>query len=230
MNVFRLLKKNKFFYNFEDKEINAIFDSLDARIVKHPMGKMVAKVGDRASEICIVLKGTLLKFATKPNGQREALGALSAGDVFGYVDGLLPAKELRANYCTAEDTDLLFISLESVVGDCVVGSQAHAKLIANIMAVMAESIASREKDTEFLVIKSMRMKIAKLVYEAYLKQGTLTVYLGINRNEMAEYLNVSRPSMSREMIHMASDGIFNYRKDKIEILDLAKLKAIVENK
>ncbi|MFI3228877.1 MAG: Crp/Fnr family transcriptional regulator [Bacillota bacterium] len=230
MNVFRLLKKNKFFYNFDDKDINAIFDTISARIVKQPMGKMVAKVGDSATEICIVLKGTLLKFVTKPNGKREALGAIGAGDMFGYVDSLLPAKELRANYCTAEDSDLLFITIDSIIGEACIGSPHHAKLIANIMSAMAESIASKEKDTEYLVIKSMRMKIAKLIYEAYLKQQSLVVYLGINRNEMAEYLNVSRPSMSREMIHMASDGIFTYRKDKIEILDLDKLKAIVESK
>ena len=38
--------------------------------------------------------------------------------------------------------------------------------------------------------------------------------LGINRNEMAEYLNVSRPSMSREMGVMKEEGIIDYWKMK----------------
>ena len=45
---------------------------------------------------------------------------------------------------------------------------------------------------------------------------------------MAEYLNVSRPSMSREMINMKNDGIISYRKDEIVIHDIAKLKELAD--
>lgn len=76
----------------------------------------------------------------------------------------------------------------------------------------------------------MRVKIAKLIYEKYVEQDTLNVRLGINRNEMAEYLNVSRPSMSREMIRMREEGIFDFWKDHIDIKNLEALVEIVRSK
>ena len=73
----------------------------------------------------------------------------------------------------------------------------------------------------------MRKKIAKLIYDKYLEQGTTTVDLGMNRNEMAKFLNVSRPSMSREMMRMRdNDKIFEFRKGIIEIKDVEALKKI----
>ena len=80
------------------------------------------------------------------------------------------------------------------------------------------------------MIKSMRLKIAKLIYDKFLIQNSLNVDLGMNRNEMAEYLNVSRPSMSREMIRMREEGIIEFWKGKITIKDLDRLEKIVTAK
>jgi len=51
--------------------------------------------------------------------------------------------------------------------------------------------------------------------------------LPFNRNEMAEFLNVSRPSMSREMGRMKHDGVIDFRKNTFLILDPARLKAFI---
>ena len=76
----------------------------------------------------------------------------------------------------------------------------------------------------------MRNKIAKLIYDKYCEQNSLTVSLGMNRNEMAKYLNVSRPSMSREMGRMRdNDDMFTFRKEIIVIKDLEALKKLAES-
>ena len=98
-----------------------------------------------------------------------------------------------------------------------------------MLSCLAERIDLINNDAKYLKLKSMRGKISKLFYDKYLQQGTETIHLGFNRNEMAEYLNVSRPSMSREMINMKNDGIISYRKDEIVIHDIAKLKELADS-
>lgn len=94
---------------------------------------------------------------------------------------------------------------------------------------MSGKILELENNNSYITIKSMRLKIAKLIYDNYLSQNNTDIALGMNRNEMAKYLNVSRPSMSREMARMHELGMFDFWKDKIKITDIQAIKYIVES-
>lgn len=46
----------------------------------------------------------------------------------------------------------------------------------------------------------------------------------MNRKEFAEFLNVSRPSLSREMSRMRDEGIIDFHMSAVKIIDLDRLK------
>ena len=228
MNVFKLFRKNKLFANLDDKEINAIFDCLKGRIVKPVRGKVLCKEGDPVEEIGIIREGTCLKFITKSNGEREAREVLTAGDMFGEVEGYIGDKTMMYSVVASDDVTVLYITLSTIVKQCSKTCPVHQKVLENMLALLAERVSTLNKDTEYLIVKSMRQKIAKFVYEKYLEQNSLEIDLGMDRNEMAQYLNVSRPSMSREMLKMMNeDGIFKFRKAKLTILKLDEIEKIV---
>lgn len=230
MNIFKLIKKNELFKNFDDKEINAIFDCLKGRILKCSRGKILCEQGAIVDEIGIMLEGSAVKFVTKANGEKEVNEVINSGEMFGEIDGYSPDRVSRFSVVSAEESTVLYITVSTIVKQCEKTCSFHQKLLENTLEYMSRKILGMRKDAEYLSIKSMRLKIAKLIYEKYLEQGTLNVILGINRNEMAEYLNVSRPSMSREMIKMREEGMFDFWKDKINIKNLDALVAIVNAK
>ncbi len=230
MNIFKLIKKNELFKNFDDKEINAIFDCLKGRILKCSRGKVLCEQGVIVDEIGIMLEGSAVKFITKANGEKEVSEIINSGDMFGEIDGYSPDRVSRFSVVSAEESTVLYITVSTIVKQCEKTCSFHQKLLENTLEYMSRKILGMRKDAEYLSIKSMRLKIAKLIYEKYLEQGTLNVLLGINRNEMAEYLNVSRPSMSREMIKMREEGMFDFWKDKITIKNLDAIVAIVNAK
>lgn len=229
MNIFKLLKKNKLFYNFEDKEINKIFDCLHGHINKYSRGRVVAEIGDAVEEIGILLSGAAVKFIKKPNGELENCGELFAGDMFGEVEAYTGDRTYNSSVVIAEEATVLYISVATIVRQCANNCPCHQKLLENALSCLAERIDTLGNDAKYLKIKSMRGKISKLFYDKYLAQGTETIHLGFNRNEMAEYLNVSRPSMSREMIAMREDGIIKFHKDEIEILNLDELQKLANS-
>lgn len=220
MNILKLIKKCPIFDNFDDKEINSIFDCLKGRIYKCSRGALIAKEGADIEEIGIVLTGTLLKFTTRTDGSREAQGTLGEGEMFGEVEGYSQSKKLLCSYVAAEDCTILYITVDTIVTQCAKNCPWHHKLLNNVLSYLAGRINTINKDTEYLIIKSMRTKIARLIFDKYIEQGKPNVVrLGINRNGMAEYLNVSRPSMSREMIRMRELGIIEFSKDRITVLN-----------
>lgn len=230
MNIVKLIKKNELFQNFEDKEINAIFDCLKGRILKCSRGKLLCDQGSLIDEIGIILEGSAVKFLTKANGEKEVEEVINVGDMFGEIDGYSPDRTSVFSIVAAEESTVLYITLSTIVKQCEKTCSFHQKLLENTLSYMSRKILGMRKDAEYLSIKSMRLKIAKLIYEKYLEQGTMNVVLGINRNEMAEYLNVSRPSMSREMIKMREEGMFDFWKDKITIKNIDAIVSIVNAK
>lgn len=230
MKIIKLIKNNELFSNFEDSEVNSIFDCLNGRILKCSRGRIVYAQDDEVSEIGIVLQGNAAKFITREDGRKEVVEILGEGEMFGEIDGYNPEKKAKYSVIAAEECTILYITISTIVRQCEKNCTFHQKLLENTLQYMARRIHTMHKDAEYLKEKSMRVKIAKLIYEKYVEQDTLNVRLGINRNEMAEYLNVSRPSMSREMIRMREEGIFDFWKDHIDIKNLEALVEIVRSK
>jgi CRP-like cAMP-binding protein len=79
---------------------------------------------------------------------------------------------------------------------------------------------------EYLTIKSMRGKISNYLLEQYRITGNNHLILPLNRNELADFLNVSRPSMSRELCSMRDEGVIDFHLNAFRIVDIEKLKAM----
>lgn len=229
MRIIKQIKKCALFDGFTDTEINRLFDCIKARIVKYSRGQLVAKDNTEMNEICVLLEGNLVEFVTKNNGKREVVHSLVDGEVFGLAQAYNPPHILGYFVVAALDSSVLYISRDSVTEVCGKTCRHHLKFIGNVLKCMSERIAELENNNGYITIKGMRKKIAKLIYDKYLAQSSLTVNLGMNRNEMAKFLNASRPSMSREMMRMRdNDGLFTFRKEIIEIKNLEGLKRLAE--
>ena len=83
------------------------------------------------------------------------------------------------------------------------------------------------KKIEYLSIKSIRGKISMFILEQHKKTNKLIFTIEMNRNDLADYLNVSRPSMSREMCKMRDEGVIEFHLSTIKIKDLDALKTMV---
>ena len=55
-------------------------------------------------------------------------------------------------------------------------------------------------------------------------QGVVQVEM--NREELADYLGVARPSLSRTLMQMQSEGTREVEKKQIRILDIKKIRTL----
>ena len=76
----------------------------------------------------------------------------------------------------------------------------------------------------YLQLKTIRGKISKFLLEESDKINSTTFSLNFNRQKMAEFLNVSRPSLSRELSRLKAEGIIDFYKETMKILDKKALE------
>jgi CRP-like cAMP-binding protein len=94
--------------------------------------------------------------------------------------------------------------------------------------IVSERAIALSRKVEYLSIKSIRGKISTYLLEQYKKAGKAIFMLPMNRNEMADFLNVSRPSLSREMCKMRDEGIIDFHRASILVKDVRALIRMAE--
>ncbi len=81
---------------------------------------------------------------------------------------------------------------------------------------------------ELLTLKGMREKLASYLLKASLENGSNTFQIPLNRTELADFLNVSRTSMCRELTRMKNDGLIDLYGRSFKILDKERLAQCLE--
>jgi CRP-like cAMP-binding protein len=126
------------------------------------------------------------------------------------------------------DCSVMYVPSDKLVGQCAASCTGHRKLIMNMLGILSRKAMTLSRQLEYLSIRSMRGRIAAFLLEQYKKSGQLTFMLAMNRNELADFLNVTRPSLSREMCRMRDEGILDFHRSSVQIKDAAALKAAAQ--
>ena len=103
----------------------------------------------------------------------------------------------------------------------------HRVFIQNFIRITSHRPRMLSKKTSYLIFKDMRGKLATFLLDEYKRQGKENFDIPFNRNELADFLNVSRPSMSRELIRMKEEGLIDFHLSSFRILDKERLKTYV---
>ena len=92
----------------------------------------------------------------------------------------------------------------------------------NLLTVFANKAYRMNQKLRVLGGGGIREKIACFLVEQQDKEGRING--SFSREEMADYLNVARPSLSRELGKMQKEGIISLERRQIQIKDQKRLE------
>jgi len=210
------------------EEIAQMFTCISPRTADYEKGELMIEAAGPMREIAIVAAGTVAVTKETPLGERMVLNKISAGGIFGEVAALSDSQRSPATIYALEKSTVLFILPQRILTPCQKACPWHQQLTANLIHLVADKALYLNRKIDYLTIKSMRGKLCTYLYEQYRKSGGVQFTLQYNRNELAEFFNVSRPSMSRELGRMRDEGILAFHGDTFELLNLEALEACVQ--
>ena len=222
------LKKCELFEGIGKEELKALMNCLKPRIQSYERNDFVVRNGDSLDSLGIVLDGEASVFKESLSGNRILIKNLSVGEMFGEIAAFARQKEWPALVQANTPLTVCFMPQNRIVGQCENICSWHNIMTTNMLRVVSERALLLSKKMEYISIKTMRAKLCTFIYEHYLKKGTVTLVLPMKRGQLADFLNVSRPSMSRELSRMKDEGIIDYHLSTVKILDLEVLKAYCE--
>lgn len=211
------------FKDIEKEELKSILSCLKTSIKTYKKKDIITIEKEELTGIGIILDGKVIVGKETLAGDRVMMSRLRDGELFGEVaafsnDGWL------ATVVASTDCTILFFPPQKIIGVCNKVCNGHKILIQNMLQIVSRKALFLNKKVEILSLKSIRKKISTYLLNQYSIKNTLTFDIPLNRNELAEYLLVSRPSLSRELINMQKEGIIDFHRNSFKILNLKTLK------
>lgn len=192
-----------------------------ASVKSYKKGQFIFTKGEKPEYMFILLKGSLTVFSDDINGKRELLAFFKeAGVLFAEVYLYLKKQTYHFSAVAEEDVKLLVISrdfFKNAMDDKEIGNQ----IMENYLNILSEKLYFFNEKIRILSAFSLRQKLARYILG---HSDKLSFELDFNREDLADYLGTTRPSVSRELNKMQEEGLLEINRSKVKILKLEELK------
>ncbi len=225
----KILTNTALFKGIEESTLRGMIGCFVPRVNQYGKLSTIVVAGEPFTGIGLVLKGEIIVAKESFAGNRTIVTVLKAGDMFGEMVSFNENKRWPATVTAQSDCEVIFISPEKVIHQCHQVCAGHQKMIENLLGIMSKKALMLNKKLEYLSIRSLRGRLGAYLLEQYQKTGELMFILPMNRDELADFFNVSRPSISRELGKMREDGLIDFHRSSFKILSLDKIKGAVES-
>lgn len=212
------LSKNKLFEEISEVELLAMLNCLKPVIRDYSKDELVALEGDKLSHIGIILQGTAKVLKENSEGNSVIISLLKPQDMYGEIAAFSQKRVFPSSVYAQENIKVMLLEPGKLVGTCEKSCTFHKNLIFNLLKIISTKALMLNRKVEYLSKRTLRGKLKAFLLEEERKNGD-SFTLPMNRDELADFLNVTRPSLSRELCAMRDEGIIEFSKSKVKILD-----------
>lgn len=173
----------------------------------------------------VLVKGMVRVGRDSSDGKRSIIVTYDrTGDIFGDVILFMGKKQYGFFAQACEESKVVSIPRGFMTRTCPRNCEYHTQMVSNMLTILAQTAYSLNDRLEVLMCQTLRQKIGKMLLLHC--EGDYSRKLVMTREEMAQILNVARPSLSRELMKMAEDGLIRVDGRKISIENVQALEAL----
>lgn len=185
-------------------------------VLEFPDKFTIATEGDISNNIGIVLEGKIYVKAYSLGGRNFTLNTIRPGNVFGDV--LIYGKKSHTYpgaLITKGRTKIAFIPNKEFEQYLFHDND----LLLNFLNLLSEKTYEMNMKSKLLSQDTIRDKILFWLQQMKIEQKSNVIELQMTKEELANILFVQRPSLSRELIHMREEGLIDFNRKTITILE-----------
>ena len=201
-----ILKQTSFFYGIEEEEIEKTLQCMDTRYSEYEKGEIVISEGSVVHDIGIVLSGHGRSIKQDVSGKTLIITLLEPGSFIGVLLAASRGHKSPVSVQAKAHLSVLFIPIEKLICRCVKTCPKHDILLCNYIEGIAEKALVLHDRNDCLIKSTVREKILAYLIRVAREEESRTFTIPLDRNSMAEYINVERSALSRELSRIKKMG------------------------
>ena len=176
-----------------------------------------------ASRIGIVLEGRVQAQKAFPNGSQVNVSVRYPGDLIGPAAVFSKSRRYPCDVVALEPVTIMMFRRD----DLMALMQKDVRILENFTTEIASATYMLQQRLELLSYSGIAQKAAFWLLMQARQSGRDTIRIPDSVSKWAMLMNVSRPSLHRELKKLESEGILMYSLPTIDILDKDALQNVL---
>ncbi len=217
-----LVKNIALFQSMDKADLDDLVSSL--RVIQIKQGDSLFRKGDEGTSLYIVKRGTIKIVLPSSVGNEIIVTIFSKGDYFGEMS-LLDNEPRSADAIAIDDSELFILKR----ADFLNVLQSNTNAIQSVLSVISRRLRLTDElleDTCFLNISArLAKKLIELAEKYGRKEGdSVHVDLSLTQKELGDTIGATRESINKELKILRDKGLIISEGNKIQIVDMERLK------
>ena len=212
------LQKTMLFRGMTDSEIAEALQVLEAHEKRSEKGETLLTAGSVTERMGLVLEGSVTIESNDAWGNRTIISHVGKGQVFAETYALLENEPMLVDVTASEDSRILFLR------SCRIQSLKNSpnpwalKYITNLLTISMHKNLILSGRSFHTAPKTIRGRVMAYLNSVSLQSRSREFDIPFDRQQLADYLNLERSALSKELGKMQREGLISCRKNHFCIL------------
>ena len=211
------LKKSILFKGMTDPERDECLLTLNTHRKSYKKGDAILHAGNPTDQMGMVLSGSVTIESNDMWGNRTILSHVGTGQFFAETYALLPEEVMLVDVVANENCQVLFLHIGNMISKMQRAAWSQ-KLYRNLLLISSHKNLTLSGRSFHTAPKSARGRILAYLNTVSLKKHSTEFDIPFDRQQLADYLNLERTNMSKELTRMRREGIIECRKNHFKLL------------
>lgn len=215
--VIKILNNCSIFENIPEERYPNIFECLRAK--QECFEKGITITGTDNNKLAgIVISGTVEMLFYDELGHTINVKHYNAGELFGTELACSSQHTSPTTLCAITDCEVIFLSIEKLLDARALPCVYRSTVTINLLRDFARQSMFLNMKIRIMAQKRLRDKIKIFMQNSHITSDGI-IKIPFNRRGLAEFLNVNRTALSRELSRMRDENIIEFDNNIIKLID-----------
>ena len=218
-----VLEQSALFFGLPAAELRVALEQTPHHIQHYDKGEIIFHLMEPADRIGIILSGKAEVQKFFPNGSQVNVSTRSPGELIGAAAVFSRHRRYPCDIVSLESSAILVFHREQLLKLL----QTDVRILENFTTEIASATYMLQQRLELLSYHGIGQKAAFWLLTQLRQTGKTRVQIPGSVSKWAMLMNVSRPSLHRELRKLEGDGIITYAPPAIQILNSEALQDVL---
>ncbi|QUH24798.1 Crp/Fnr family transcriptional regulator [Serpentinicella alkaliphila] len=210
------------FNHLSFEELKSFLSNISYTVKSYKKNEMVFSPNRSSDTLGIILTGSVDVQKIFASGKAVTVSRRYQQDLIAEASIFANIDCYPSTVVSTENSNILLIEKSNLLKLFTMDERIMTKFLESV----SNRILALNSTIEILSLNSVPAKISYFLLLEQKKQNSNTIQLKFTKKTLAEHINVSRPTLSRELKNMQLKGMLSFTKKTIEIHSSERLEDI----
>ena len=212
-----ILQRSILFRGLTPEEISAALAFFHAEEKNYKKAAVILHAGSQTDRMGLVLEGSVTIENNDVWGNRTILSHIGKGQFFAETYAYLPNEPMLVDVVANENCRILFLRIGSLRRISDPTGPWGMIFVSNLFSISAHKNLTLSGRSFHTAPKTIRGRVMSYLNTVSLQKGSYEFDIPFDRQQLADYLNLERSALSKELGKMQRDGLITVRKNHFKI-------------